>query len=107
MESSRPAAVERRAETRRTQAADVVIEVYDAKGLVLESETAQTENISRRGMAVRTELDIARGRFVRVRSRHYRIAVIAAVRRLRRGTDGLRHLHLEFVDRQWPSLEEN
>jgi PilZ domain len=107
MENARAGSVERRAETRRTMAADVVIEVYDTEGGVLESKTAQTENISRRGMAVRTELDLARGRFVRVRSAHYRIAVIAAVRRLRRGADGLKHLHLEFVDRQWPALEEN
>lgn len=104
---ARAGSFERRAETRNALAADVLIEVYDAKGEVLESEAARTENISRRGMAVRTELDIARGRFVRVRSAHYRIAVIATVRRLRRGTDGLKHLHLEFVDRQWPSLEES
>jgi hypothetical protein len=105
--TTRVGATERRAETRSTLAADVLIEVQDAEGVVLKSETAWTENISRRGMAVRTELDIARGRFVRVRSAHYRIAVIAAVRRRRRGADGLKQLHLEFVDRQWPSLEES
>jgi hypothetical protein len=106
-ENVRADCVERRVETRNALAAEIVIEVYDAKGELCESEAARTENISRRGMAVRTELDLARGRFVRVRSRRYRIAVIAAVRRLRRGADGRKHLHLEFVDRQWPALEEN
>jgi len=105
--TARAGATERRAETRSLLATDVVIEVQDAEGGVLTSETARTENISRRGMSVVTELDIARGRFVRVRSAHYRIAVICAVRRLRRGADGQKHLHLEFVDRQWPPLEES
>jgi hypothetical protein len=104
--ASSTGAGERRAETRRTMAFDVVIEVYDAEGKVEASESARTENISRRGMAVKTELNILRGRFVRVRSAHFDVAVIAAVRRLRRGTDGRNRLHLEFVDQQWPSLEE-
>jgi len=45
-------------------------------------------------------------RYLRLRSPHYNIAVIAGVRRLRRGADGKKHLHLEFVDQQWPQLEE-
>ena len=98
--------IERRAETRHPIISDVVIEVYDAEGKMYASELAGTENISSRGMCVTTELDVARGRYVRVRSAHYQIAVIAAVRRLRRGADGLKRLHLEFVDRRWPSSEE-
>jgi hypothetical protein len=97
---------ERRAETRRAMAVDVIIEVYDAEGNVLAREAAGTENISRRGMAVITKLNIVRGRYVRVRSAHYMIAVVAAVRRLRRGPDGRNRLHLEFVDQRWPPLEE-
>jgi hypothetical protein len=96
---------ERRSETRRAMAVEVFIEVYDAEGKVSEREPTRSENISRRGMSVITELDIVRGRYVRVRSAHYRIAVIAAVRRLRRGADGFKRLHLEFVDQQWPPLE--
>lgn len=98
---------ERRAEARSPIATDVVIEVYDADGKVFAGEYAGTENISGRGMAVTCELDVARGRYVRVRSAHYQVAVIAAVRRLRRGRDGLNRLHLEFLDRRWPLLEEN
>jgi hypothetical protein len=107
MEAVREGAHERRAETRHTVTADVVIEVYDAEGKLFASESAVTENISERGMCVVTELDLARGRYVRMRSAHYQIAVIAAVRRLRRGADGLKRLHLEFVDRRWPTLDQS
>lgn len=95
-----------RAEQRYNIEDEVIIEVYDASGRVHAREQARTENISRRGMAVLTSLNIVRGRYVRVRSTRYKMAVIAAVRRLRRSVDGSKHLHLEFVDQQWPSLEE-
>lgn len=104
METTR--AGERRSEPRRGLSTDVVIEIYDAEGNISTREATQTENISRRGMSAITGLDVARGRYVRVRSTHYRIAVIAAVRRLRRGPDGLKRLHLEFVDQQWPTPGE-
>ena len=81
-------------------------EVYDAEGRVYQTEQAETENISVRGMAVVTNLNLVCGRYVRLRSSDYNIAVIAAVRRLRRGADGQKHLHLEFIDQQWPQLEE-
>ncbi|MBA3768160.1 MAG: PilZ domain-containing protein [Acidobacteria bacterium] len=106
-EASHASLSERRAEARSTVTTDVVVEVYDADGKVFAGEYARTENISRRGMAVICELDIARGRYVRVRSAHYQVAVIAAVRRLRRGRDGLNRMHLEFVDQRWPPLEES
>lgn len=105
-EGARAGSIERRAEMRHPVISDVVIEIYDAEGKTFASEAARTENISRRGMCVITELDIARGRYVRVRSAHYQIAVIAAVRRLRRGADGLKRLHLEFVDQPWPPIGE-
>ncbi|HEV2914197.1 MAG TPA: PilZ domain-containing protein [Pyrinomonadaceae bacterium] len=98
---------ERRADARRVLAVDVLIEVYDENGKVFATEETATENISRRGMAVTTRLNIVRGRYVRVSSAHYDIAVFAAVRRLRKGADGLARLHLEFVDKQWPPLEES
>jgi hypothetical protein len=94
----------RRTETRHDIADDVVIEIYDADGRVSRRETTKTENISRHGMAVFTNLNIVRGRYIRVRSAQYQIAVIAAVRRLVPVGDGRKRLHLEFVDQQWPTL---
>ena len=101
----RPTANDRRTEERHSITDNVIIEIYDSTGRVYARDEAQTENISRHGMAVITKLNIVRGRYIRVRSGQYRIAVIAAVRRLVRvaGSDKNR-LHLEFVDQQWPPL---
>jgi hypothetical protein len=91
-----------RPETRHNIPMDVVVEAFDENGKVSASETTVTENISRRGAAVFTTLNVARGRFVRLTSRQYQISVIAAVRARRTGADGIPRLHLEFVDKQWP-----
>jgi hypothetical protein len=95
---------DRRSEARHQIADDVMIEIYDAEGRVYAREAAKTENISRHGMAAITNLNIVRGRYIRVKSAHYEIAVIAAVRRLGQVGDGRKRLHLEFVDQQWPPL---
>jgi len=91
-----------RPETRHNIPIEVIVEVLDEKGQVAASETTVTENISRRGAAVFTSLNVTRGRFVRVTSRQYGTSVIAAVRAYRVGANGIPRLHIEFVDRQWP-----
>jgi hypothetical protein len=91
-----------RPETRHSVPLDVMIEVFDEKGAVVESERTVTENISRRGAAIFTSLNVARGRFIRLTSTQYKISVLAAVRGRRAGADGITRLHLEFVDKQWP-----
>jgi len=93
---------DRRPETRLNMPVEVIVEVFDEKGNVAERETTVTENISRRGAAVFTSLNIARGRFVRLTSVRYQISVIAAVRGRRSGSDNIPRLHLEFVSQQWP-----
>ena len=96
---------DRRNEERHDIADYVILEVYDVEGRVLEREEAKTVNISRHGMAVITTLNLVRGRYIRVRSAQYRIAVIAAVRRLAPIRDSNQNrLHLEFVEQQWPPL---
>lgn len=93
---------EARPETRHHIPVEVIIEMINDKGEVGASEKSVTENLSRRGAAVFTTLDVERGRFVRVTSAQYQISVIAAVRGRRAGPDGIARLHLEFVDRPWP-----
>jgi len=91
-----------RPETRHFIPVEVTVEALDEDGRVAASEPTVTENISRRGAAVFSSLDIERGAFVRVISHQYQISVIAAVRGRRLGPDGIPRLHLEFIDRQWP-----
>jgi hypothetical protein len=91
-----------RPETRHNIPVEVIVEALDENGQVAARETTVTENISRRGAAVFTTLEVARGRFVRVTSAQYHISVIAAVRARRTGENGIPRLHLEFVDKQWP-----
>ena len=93
---------ELRPETRHHIPIEVIVEALDENGQISASETTVTENISRRGAAVFTTLNLTRGRFVRVTSKQYQISVIAAVRARRVGDNGIPRLHLEFVDKQWP-----
>lgn len=90
-------------ETRLQMAVNVRVEVFDEAGEVRASEQTVTENISRRGAAIWTTLEVERGRFVRLTSLdHKGMSLIAAVRAHRKGADGIPRLHLEFIDRQWP-----
>ncbi|MFL6255550.1 MAG: hypothetical protein ACJ74T_11100 [Pyrinomonadaceae bacterium] len=88
--------------TRLQMALSVQLEVFDSEGRVTASEQTVTENISRRGAAVWTTLQVERGRFVRLTSMETGLAILAAVRAARQGADGIPRLHLEFIDRQWP-----
>lgn len=89
-------------ETRLQMAVNVRVEVFDEGGEVRASEQTVTENLSRRGAAVWTTLEVERGRFVRLTSLDHGLALIAAVRANRKGPDGIPRLHLEFIDGQWP-----
>lgn len=89
-------------QTRLTMPVEVIVEVLDEHGAVAESEQTVTENISRSGAAVFTSLKIDRGRFVRLRSARFSLAVLSVVRGRRKGADNIDRLHLEFIDREWP-----
>ncbi len=93
---------EPRPETRLDLPIEVTIEVFDEKGGVAASELTVTENISRRGAAVFTSLDVQPGRFVRLKSKQYKLSVTAAVRNSRAGRDGRPRLHLQFIDGEFP-----
>jgi hypothetical protein len=88
--------------TRLQMAVNVRVEVFDAEGRAAASEQTVTENISRRGAAVWTTLEVGRGRFVRLTSLETGLSLVAAVRASRTGADGIPRLHLEFVGGEWP-----
>jgi hypothetical protein len=101
-EAERKGAAQRSEQTRLQLALNVRLEVFDTEGRVTASEQTVTENISPRGAAVWTTLQVGRGRFVRLTSTDTGLSVVAAVRAMRTGPDGIPRLHLEFIDRHWP-----
>jgi hypothetical protein len=96
------ASSDKRRMTRHNIPVDMLIETLDDKGGVEMSEHTVTENISKRGAAIYTTLDLPVGRFIRLSSEQYKVIVYAAVRATSMGPSGVPRVHVEFVDREWP-----
>ncbi len=96
------ASSDKRSLTRHNIPVDMLIETLDDKGAVEMSEHTVTENISLRGAAIYTTLDLPVGRFIRLSSEQYKVTVYAAVRASSMGPSGVLRVHVEFVDREWP-----
>jgi hypothetical protein len=93
---------DKRVHTRHNIPVDMLIETYDEKGEVEQSEHTVTENISPKGAAIYTTLVLPIGRFVRLSSAQYKLAVYGAVRGQSMGPAGVPRIHVEFIDREWP-----
>lgn len=93
---------DKRAFTRHNIAVDMRLETLNEKGEADLTEDTVTENISRQGATVFTSLSIPVGRFVRLTSQQFQLTVYAAVRGGSTGPDGVRRVHVEFIDREWP-----
>ena len=93
---------DKRKESRHTIPLEVTIEAFADNGTFSPVENTVTENISRKGAAVFTTLDLTPGRFVRMSSAHSGASVIAVVRDRRLGADGIARLHLHFIGSEWP-----
>ena len=96
------ASSDKRRLTRHNIPVDMLIETLDDKGGVELSEHTVSENISLRGAAIYTTLDLPVGRFIRLSSEQYTVSVYAAVRATSMGPLGVPCVHVEFVDREWP-----
>jgi hypothetical protein len=96
------ASSDKRTRTRHNIPVDMLIETFNDKGEVEQSEHTVTENISQTGAAIYTTLTLPVGRFIRLSSEQYKLAVYAAVRGLSMGPAGVPRIHVEFVDREWP-----
>ncbi len=94
--------VPRTDDTRLMLLTDIVIELFDEHGQIVASENTVSENISRRGAAVYTQMRVEQGRFVRLISARDQVSLFAAVRACRPGPDGVYRMHLEFLDGTWP-----
>ena len=91
-----------RAVTRHNIPVDMLIETFNDKGDIEFSEQTVTENISQKGAAIYTTLNLAVGRLIRLSSEQYKLSVYAAVRGASMGPAGVPRMHVEFVDREWP-----
>jgi hypothetical protein len=96
------ASSDKRRMTRHNIPVDMLIETLDDKGGIETSEQTVSENISSRGAAIYTTLDLPVGRFIRLSSEQYKVTVYAAVRARSVGQTGVPRIHVEFVDREWP-----
>jgi hypothetical protein len=93
---------DQRAETRHNIAIDMLLEILDEDGQVTASEASVSENISRKGASVFTTMEIPICRFIRLTSQQYNLTVHAAVRSKTTGADGIKRIHVEFIDKEWP-----
>lgn len=94
----------RQTETRHPIALEIELQTFAVKGQPTQTEMTVTENISLRGAAVYTTLNLAPGRFLRITHRPQKVSLLAAVRAQQHGADGRTRLHLEFLDATWPLL---
>ena len=88
--------------TRHNIAVDMLIEMVDENGAVIESEHTVTENISAKGATLFTTLQLPPGRFIRLTSAQHNVTAYAAIRSRSTGVDGVPRIHVEFIDREWP-----
>ncbi|HEX7295185.1 MAG TPA: PilZ domain-containing protein, partial [Pyrinomonadaceae bacterium] len=93
---------DQRLHTRHNIAIDMLIEAHNQEGEYAQTEQSVTENISRGGATLFTTMEIPVGRFVRLTSQQYNLTVHAAVRARSTGADGIRRIHVEFIDKEWP-----
>jgi hypothetical protein len=96
-----------RAENRRRESRihlpyEVTAEVLDEGGEVIATELLITENVSRRGAALRTTLDLRPYTRVRLTCAQFNFTVNSVVRACRLGPDKIARMHVEFIDGQWP-----
>ncbi|MEP6818808.1 MAG: PilZ domain-containing protein [bacterium] len=93
---------DKRSTTRHNIPVDMLIETLNESGQVAYSEHTVTENISEKGAAIYTTLNLPVGRFIRLSSEQFKISVYAAVRGTSIGPTGVTRIHVEFIDREWP-----
>ena len=93
---------DKREVSRHTIPIEVTIEVFADNGTFSPVESTVTENISNKGAAVFTTLDLKPGRFVRMSSPYSGTNILAVVRDRRLGADGIMRLHLQFIGSEWP-----
>ena len=94
--------VELRRHSRYQIPVNVLLEIINEEGSVVEAEMTVTENVSLGGAAIFTSLHAEVGSFLRVTSEQYNATIISVVRGKRLGNDSIPRLHIEFIDHFFP-----
>jgi hypothetical protein len=93
---------DKRQQSRHGIPVDMLIETLNEDGKVEASEHSVTENISKKGAAVYTSLNLPVGRIIRLSSQQSKVTTFAAVRGTSMGPTGVPRIHVEFIEREWP-----
>jgi hypothetical protein len=93
---------EKRTQRRVDIFVNFTIQQVDEWGAVLQEELTVADNISKGGARVMTSLDFMTGDTIIVQEAGGGFATRAEIRDVRKGPDGIRRLHLKFLDRQTP-----
>lgn len=91
----------RREATRLQIPVPVTLEWVSETGEAVHEFTV-TENISRCGAAVYSNLPLESGRYLRVSNQDYHVSLMAYVRNNTKSADGRGRLHLQFLGEEWP-----
>jgi hypothetical protein len=91
-----------RKQTRLHIPESLLLEKVDDSFNVIASESTVSENISLGGAAVFTTMDAESGTFLRVTSERLGVTILAVVRTARIAADGIKRVHLEFIDQFFP-----
>jgi hypothetical protein len=83
-------------------AVDLYLALVDKKKDQIAGEKTVTENISRSGAAVISNLDVSVGDRVKFISEQFDFSGLAVVCNRQKGTDGKTRLHLQFVESTFP-----
>ena len=100
MEDARP--VFQKHPTRYQIPVSVCVTLLDAQGQPVAQEYTVTENISYRGAAIFSALQVNVGDRIQITNQQDNFTAFAVVRNRRIGPDNLPRLHLEFIDAQFP-----
>jgi hypothetical protein len=96
------AAPERRSSARFDRLVDFTLQQVDEWGTVLQEELTVADNLAKGGAHVLTSLEFMKGDVVLLRQARGEFDTRAEVRDVLTGEDGLRRLHLKFLDGQAP-----
>ncbi len=97
-----PARGERRRHPRFSLFVNFTLQQVDEWGAVLQEELTVANSLGKGGADVMTTLDLAAGDVVQVQEAGGGFATRAEIRGITRGSDGVGHLHLKFIDRLVP-----